>query len=250
VLPFSPSTCPGGGLEATKGSVRRQNGTDRRSLEPRICGGARHDQLSPKISNAYTYSSIRTGKRCTFHCRIRKLKSAAKLFFFSSISPDCFSTNRKISTCPHRTFIRILLVWRAQSHAATAPPSTGSNVTLLDRRKPKSLSWPHANTTFTQHTYIRWCCIDPSNAPMFLGREAANGNLMVGGINRSANAFPHSVRTQECTDTAKAHWIVVRRLRSALYRSYLRVRVPPTAHSLTRPKETPDCVAAEATSAS
>src|SRR6266478_783247 len=43
------------------------------------------------------------------------------------------------------------------------------NVTLLDRRKPKSLSWPHANTTFTQQTYIRWCCIDLSNAPSLLG---------------------------------------------------------------------------------
>src|SRR5450432_1133426 len=43
------------------------------------------------------------------------------------------------------------------------PPAP--NVMLLDRRKPKSLSWPHANTTFTQHTYIRWCCIDLSNAP-------------------------------------------------------------------------------------
>jgi hypothetical protein len=32
------------------------------------------------------------------------------------------------------------------------PPAP--NVTLLDRRKPKSLSWPHANTTFTQQTYI------------------------------------------------------------------------------------------------
>src|SRR5271154_7008276 len=44
------------------------------------------------------------------------------------------------------------------------PPAP--NVTLLDRRKPKSLSWPHANTTFTQQTYIRWCCIDLSNAPL------------------------------------------------------------------------------------
>src|SRR5882724_6830393 len=39
------------------------------------------------------------------------------------------------------------------------------NVTLLDRRKPKSLSWPHANTTFTQQTYIRWCCIDLLRPP-------------------------------------------------------------------------------------
>jgi hypothetical protein len=51
------------------------------------------------------------------------------------------------------------------------PPAP--NVTLLDRRKPKSLSWPHANTTSTQQTYIRWCCIDLSNAP----RLSANGPL-------------------------------------------------------------------------
>src|ERR1700686_4380462 len=43
------------------------------------------------------------------------------------------------------------------------------NVALLDRRKSKSLSWPHANTTFTQQTYIRWCCIDLSNAPRLSG---------------------------------------------------------------------------------
>jgi hypothetical protein len=47
------------------------------------------------------------------------------------------------------------------------PPAP--NVTLLDRRKSKSLSWPHANTTFTQQTYIRWCCIDLSNAPRLSG---------------------------------------------------------------------------------
>ncbi len=39
------------------------------------------------------------------------------------------------------------------------------NVTLLDRRKPKPFPWPHTNTTFTEQIYIRWCCIDLSNAP-------------------------------------------------------------------------------------
>src|SRR5271156_3696267 len=38
------------------------------------------------------------------------------------------------------------------------------NVTLLDRRKPKPHPWSHTNTTFKQ-IYIRWCCIDLSNAP-------------------------------------------------------------------------------------
>src|ERR1700721_76429 len=34
------------------------------------------------------------------------------------------------------------------------------NVTLLDRRKPKPHPSSHANTTFTEQIYIRWCCID------------------------------------------------------------------------------------------
>ena len=46
---------------------------------------------------------------------------------------------------------------------------TAPQVALLHRRKPKPLSWPHANTTFTQQTYIRWCCIDLSNAPRLSG---------------------------------------------------------------------------------
>jgi hypothetical protein len=44
------------------------------------------------------------------------------------------------------------------------PPAT-PNVTLLDRRKPKPHPSSHANTTFTEQIYIRWCCIDLSNAP-------------------------------------------------------------------------------------
>src|SRR5262249_7586876 len=44
-----------------------------------------------------------------------------------------------------------------------------SNITLLDRRKPKPHPWPHANTTFTEQIYIRWCCIDLSNAPRLPG---------------------------------------------------------------------------------
>src|SRR5208337_5172672 len=43
------------------------------------------------------------------------------------------------------------------------------NVTLLDRRKPKPHPWSHANTTFAEQIYIRWCCIDLSNAPRCSG---------------------------------------------------------------------------------
>src|SRR6202041_1634071 len=43
------------------------------------------------------------------------------------------------------------------------------NVTLLDRRKPRPHPSSHANTTFTEQIYIRWCCIDLSNAPRLSG---------------------------------------------------------------------------------
>jgi len=45
------------------------------------------------------------------------------------------------------------------------------NVTLLDRRKPKPHPWPHDNTTFIELIYIRWCCIDLSNAPAELEKR-------------------------------------------------------------------------------
>src|ERR1700691_1212355 len=46
------------------------------------------------------------------------------------------------------------------------------NLTLLDRGKPKPYPWSHANTTFTQQIYIRWCCFDLSNAPDLSGLAA------------------------------------------------------------------------------
>src|SRR5271155_865734 len=43
-------------------------------------------------------------------------------------------------------------------------PST-PNLTLIDRRKSKPPLSSHSNTTFPKQIYIRWCCIDLSNAP-------------------------------------------------------------------------------------
>jgi hypothetical protein len=42
---------------------------------------------------------------------------------------------------------------------------TTPDITLLDLRKPKPHPRSHTNTTFRELTYIRWCCIDLSNAP-------------------------------------------------------------------------------------
>src|SRR5215469_10948775 len=48
-------------------------------------------------------------------------------------------------------------------------PST-PNLALIDRRKPQPPgSKPHSNTTLSKNTYIRWCCIDLSNAPRLPG---------------------------------------------------------------------------------
>src|SRR5215472_12099800 len=57
---------------------------------------------------------------------------------------------------------------------------TVPNVTLLDRRKTKPHLWPHDSTTFTKQIYIRWCCIDLSNAPDLSGMAkvlAARGSV-------------------------------------------------------------------------
>src|SRR5271169_5317384 len=56
------------------------------------------------------------------------------------------------------------------------------NVTLLDRRKPKPHPWPHNNTTFTELIYIRWCCIDLSNAPDLSGKWITSGLPVIGDL--------------------------------------------------------------------
>ena len=42
--------------------------------------------------------------------------------------------------------------------------NTRKNAVRKGSKKPKPHSWPHDNTTFRELTYIRWCCIDLSNA--------------------------------------------------------------------------------------
>ena len=54
---------------------------------------------------------------------------------------------------------------RAQSHAATVPPSTGSKRHASRSQKAQIVVLPSLPTPpLAQQTYIRWCCIDPSNA--------------------------------------------------------------------------------------
>jgi hypothetical protein len=81
------------------------------------------------------------------------------------------------------------------------PPAP--NVTLLYRRKPKSLSWPHANTTLPQQIYIGWCCIELSNAPRQSGTfltglnsvtvESVNHNVEKNSLGWRSFAHCHAV---------------------------------------------------------
>src|SRR5580704_11454554 len=52
---------------------------------------------------------------------------------------------------------------RAQSHAATVPPSIGSRCRFSPAQKAQTVSLTSYNTTFREQTYIRWCCIDRLN---------------------------------------------------------------------------------------
>src|ERR1700691_2261360 len=67
------------------------------------------------------------------------------------------------------------------------------NLTLLDRGKPKPYPWSHANTTFTQQIYIRWCCFDLSNAP---GLPDISNN--VGPVKSFLSALLHSLQRVFC----------------------------------------------------
>jgi hypothetical protein len=62
--------------------------------------------------------------------------------------------------------------WISATRQRLSRLPSAPDLTLLDRRKPKPHPWPHANTTFTEQIYLRWCCIDLSNAPRLPGPVA------------------------------------------------------------------------------
>src|ERR1700724_1363386 len=63
-----------------------------------------------------------------------------------------------------------LIVITANLMQRLAGLPTTPDITLLDLRKPKPHPRSHTNTTFRELTYIRWCCIDLSNAPRLPGK--------------------------------------------------------------------------------
>src|SRR5271169_661322 len=49
---------------------------------------------------------------------------------------------------------------RAQSHAASLPPSIASRCRSAQSQTAQTVSLASYNTTFSEKSYIRWCCID------------------------------------------------------------------------------------------
>src|ERR1700704_3546805 len=64
--------------------------------------------------------------------------------------------------------MRLIVITANLMQRLAGLPAT-PDITLLDLRKPKPHPRSHINTTFRELTYIRWCCIDPSNAPRLSG---------------------------------------------------------------------------------
>src|SRR5437899_7072294 len=60
--------------------------------------------------------------------------------------------------------MRLIVITANLMQRLAGLPAT-PDITLLDLRKPKPHPRSHTNTTFRELTYIRWCCIDLSNAP-------------------------------------------------------------------------------------
>src|SRR5258708_39202543 len=60
--------------------------------------------------------------------------------------------------------MRLIVITANLMQRLAGLPAT-PDITLLDLRKPKPHPRSHTNTTFRKLTYIRWCCIDLSNAP-------------------------------------------------------------------------------------
>src|SRR6202041_2150116 len=81
------------------------------------------------------------------------------------------------------------------------------NVTLLDRRKPKPHPSSHANTTFTEQIYIRWCCIDLSNAPRYSVLEHVSADLACSGQPKSWLHAPRSLAILHCLPFSDLHFV-------------------------------------------
>src|SRR5258708_7397525 len=66
--------------------------------------------------------------------------------------------------------MRLIVITANLMQRLSGLPAT-PDITLLDLRKPKPHPRSHANTTFREPSYIRWCCIDLSNAPALLEQK-------------------------------------------------------------------------------
>ena len=63
---------------------------------------------------------------------------------------------------------------RAQSHAASLPPSSGARCRSSRSQKAQTVFLASYHTTFKEQIYNRWCCIHPLRSPRLSGVGADN----------------------------------------------------------------------------
>src|SRR5579871_2555790 len=71
---------------------------------------------------------------------------------------------RREATTPHECSCAAYQT-HVQSHAATVPVSSDSKLHASQSQKVQTASLVSCHHHLTKQIYIRWCCIDLSNAP-------------------------------------------------------------------------------------
>src|SRR5579871_3488062 len=75
---------------------------------------------------------------------------------------------RREATTPHECSCAAYQT-HVQSHAATVPVSSDSKLHASQSQKVQTASLVSCHHHLTKQIYIRWCCIDLSNAPDLSG---------------------------------------------------------------------------------
>src|SRR5579871_4165077 len=79
---------------------------------------------------------------------------------------------RREATTPHECSCAAYQT-HVQSHAATVPVSSDSKPHASQSQKVQTASLVSCHHHLTKQIYIRWCCIDLSNAPRLSGVEVS-----------------------------------------------------------------------------
>src|SRR4029077_2730440 len=88
--------------------------------------------------------------------------------------------------------MRLIVITANLMQRLSGLPAT-PDITLLHLGKSKPHPRSHTNTTFRELTYIRWCCIDLSNAPCLSACAKKRKCWPGGGAANSRTVMQNSV---------------------------------------------------------